>query len=104
MTYPPLSDSSSSDAESESSNEASDDLPLRKPKPATYMREKKRKKPSSIPIPVARVAGQEGEGMHVCVTCGRTDSPEWRKGPLGPKTLCNVRRVFRAELIRRLAD
>lgn len=28
--------------------------------------------------------------MHVCVTCGRTDSPEWRKGPLGPKTLCNV--------------
>lgn len=31
------------------------------------------------------------EGMHVCVTCGRTDSPEWRKGPLGPKTLCNVR-------------
>lgn len=32
----------------------------------------------------------EGETMHVCVTCGRTDSPEWRKGPLGPKTLCNV--------------
>lgn len=34
--------------------------------------------------------GGEGETMHVCVTCGRTDSPEWRKGPLGPKTLCNV--------------
>lgn len=33
------------------------------------------------------------EGMHVCVTCGRTDSPEWRKGPLGPKTLCNVSRL-----------
>ncbi len=30
------------------------------------------------------------DGLHVCVTCGRTDSPEWRKGPLGPKTLCNV--------------
>uniref|UniRef100_A0A0W0G3V0 White collar photoreceptors-like protein n=1 Tax=Moniliophthora roreri TaxID=221103 RepID=A0A0W0G3V0_MONRR len=27
---------------------------------------------------------------YVCVTCGRTDSPEWRKGPLGPKTLCNA--------------
>jgi len=25
-----------------------------------------------------------------CTTCGRTDSPEWRKGPLGPKTLCNA--------------
>lgn len=34
--------------------------------------------------------GGGGEGLHVCVTCGRTDSPEWRKGPLGPKTLCNV--------------
>ncbi|CCL99268.1 uncharacterized protein FIBRA_01283 [Fibroporia radiculosa] len=28
--------------------------------------------------------------QYVCVTCGRTDSPEWRKGPLGPKTLCNA--------------
>ena len=46
--------------------------------------------------------------QRVCVTCGRTDSPEWRKvrlqlklspgyptefamqGPLGPKTLCNA--------------
>ncbi|KAJ2935621.1 hypothetical protein H1R20_g1471, partial [Candolleomyces eurysporus] len=27
---------------------------------------------------------------HVCVTCGNTESPEWRKGPLGPKTLCNA--------------
>jgi hypothetical protein len=34
--------------------------------------------------------GVNEEGLHVCVTCGRTDSPEWRKGPLGPKTLCNV--------------
>ncbi|KAG8908516.1 blue light receptor [Tulasnella sp. 403] len=30
------------------------------------------------------------EHRYVCVTCGRTDSPEWRKGPLGPKTLCNA--------------
>jgi ribosomal protein L37AE/L43A len=28
--------------------------------------------------------------QHVCMTCGRTDSPEWRKGPQGPKTLCNA--------------
>ncbi|ODN78544.1 hypothetical protein L202_04161 [Cryptococcus amylolentus CBS 6039] len=33
---------------------------------------------------------KDGETMYVCVTCGRTDSPEWRKGPLGPKTLCNA--------------
>ncbi|KAF8315048.1 hypothetical protein DL93DRAFT_2057611 [Clavulina sp. PMI_390] len=28
--------------------------------------------------------------QYVCVTCGRTDSPEWRKGPMGAKTLCNA--------------
>jgi len=28
--------------------------------------------------------------QYVCITCGRTDSPEWRKGPQGPKTLCNA--------------
>lgn len=27
---------------------------------------------------------------YLCRNCGRNDSPEWRKGPLGPKTLCNV--------------
>ncbi|KAH8831227.1 white collar 2 type of transcription factor [Flagelloscypha sp. PMI_526] len=30
------------------------------------------------------------EEQHVCSACGRTDSPEWRKGPMGPKTLCNA--------------
>ncbi|KAG9030168.1 blue light receptor [Tulasnella sp. JGI-2019a] len=33
---------------------------------------------------------QQAAENYVCVTCGRTDSPEWRKGPLGPKTLCNA--------------
>lgn len=27
---------------------------------------------------------------YVCHDCGSTDSPEWRRGPLGPKTLCNA--------------
>lgn len=27
---------------------------------------------------------------HVCSDCQTTDSPEWRKGPQGPKTLCNA--------------
>jgi len=26
----------------------------------------------------------------VCADCGTLDSPEWRKGPRGPKTLCNA--------------
>ncbi|KZT39240.1 GATA-domain-containing protein [Sistotremastrum suecicum HHB10207 ss-3] len=35
-------------------------------------------------------AKKGGLDQYVCVTCGRTDSPEWRKGPQGPKTLCNA--------------
>ncbi|KAL7939481.1 hypothetical protein V8C35DRAFT_286758 [Trichoderma chlorosporum] len=27
---------------------------------------------------------------YVCTDCGTLDSPEWRKGPNGPKTLCNA--------------
>ncbi|KAI1006503.1 Cutinase palindrome-binding protein [Podosphaera aphanis] len=27
---------------------------------------------------------------YVCTDCGIIDSPEWRKGPSGPKTLCNA--------------
>ncbi|CCG83728.1 protein of unknown function [Taphrina deformans PYCC 5710] len=27
---------------------------------------------------------------HICSDCQTTDSPEWRKGPQGPKTLCNA--------------
>ncbi|KIY42936.1 hypothetical protein FISHEDRAFT_54434 [Fistulina hepatica ATCC 64428] len=41
------------------------------------------------------------EEQHVCITCGRTDSPEWRKGPLGPKTLCNACGLRWAKQIRK---
>ncbi|KAI7906480.1 uncharacterized protein BX663DRAFT_496619 [Cokeromyces recurvatus] len=27
---------------------------------------------------------------YICTDCGTTASPEWRKGPCGPKTLCNA--------------
>ncbi|KAK9701976.1 white collar 2 type of transcription factor [Basidiobolus ranarum] len=27
---------------------------------------------------------------YMCSECGTLESPEWRKGPLGPKTLCNA--------------
>ncbi|CAG8906017.1 unnamed protein product [Penicillium egyptiacum] len=30
------------------------------------------------------------KAQHVCSDCGTADSPEWRKGPNGPKTLCNA--------------
>ncbi|KAJ8521637.1 hypothetical protein ONZ45_g1671 [Pleurotus djamor] len=37
-----------------------------------------------------RLKKSTGADQYVCITCGRTNSPEWRKGPLGPKTLCNA--------------
>ncbi|KAH9950301.1 hypothetical protein B0H21DRAFT_870965 [Amylocystis lapponica] len=40
----------------------------------------------------------------VCVTCGRTDSPEWRKGPLGPKTLCNACGLRWAKKVRKTGE
>ncbi|KAM0755355.1 GATA-domain-containing protein [Meredithblackwellia eburnea MCA 4105] len=30
------------------------------------------------------------DGDFVCRDCGTVDSPEWRKGPEGPKSLCNA--------------
>ncbi|CAG8470686.1 9646_t:CDS:2 [Paraglomus occultum] len=30
------------------------------------------------------------EEEYVCTDCGTVESPEWRKGPQGPKTLCNA--------------
>ncbi|KAI8637506.1 putative white-collar-1c protein [Parasitella parasitica] len=32
----------------------------------------------------------EYEGPKICAICQRTDSPEWRRGPNGPKELCNA--------------
>ncbi|KAF2454606.1 hypothetical protein BDY21DRAFT_290777 [Lineolata rhizophorae] len=32
----------------------------------------------------------KGPEEYVCTDCGTLDSPEWRKGPQGPKTLCNA--------------
>ncbi|KAG1053409.1 hypothetical protein G6F43_004513 [Rhizopus delemar] len=32
----------------------------------------------------------KGVDEYVCKDCGTTSSPEWRKGPQGPKTLCNA--------------
>ncbi|GAA5981103.1 hypothetical protein JCM5350_007155 [Sporobolomyces pararoseus] len=44
----------------------------------------------------------EGDSDLVCRDCGRTDSPEWRKGPEGPKTLCNACGLRYAKIKSRL--
>ncbi|GAA6061673.1 hypothetical protein JCM10212_000856 [Sporobolomyces blumeae] len=39
------------------------------------------------------------EGEFVCRDCGTVDSPEWRKGPDGPKSLCNACGLRYAKLV-----
>ncbi|KAI9571387.1 white collar 2 type of transcription factor [Boletus coccyginus] len=51
-----------------------------------------------------RVRKSHNAEQYVCVTCGRTDSPEWRKGPQGPKTLCNACGLRWAKEVRSKVD
>ncbi|OAA48551.1 Cutinase protein palindrome-binding protein [Metarhizium rileyi] len=49
----------------------------------------------AIPIDRDTRAGEKKKKLktaeeYVCTDCGTLDSPEWRKGPNGPKTLCNA--------------
>lgn len=37
-----------------------------------------------------------------CLQCGSIDTPEWRRGPYGARTLCNACGLFHAKLTRRL--
>ena len=47
------------------------------------------KKPRKTPIRTKRQEDHAPE-VKVCISCGTSSSPEWRKGPMGPKTLCNA--------------
>lgn len=49
----------------------------------------------AMPVDKENRAGDKKKKMkvadeYVCTDCGTLDSPEWRKGPKGPKTLCNA--------------
>ncbi|KAI9744444.1 MAG: blue light receptor [Claussenomyces sp. TS43310] len=49
----------------------------------------------AIPVDKEARAGDKKKKLkvadeYVCTDCGTLDSPEWRKGPSGPKTLCNA--------------
>jgi len=38
-------------------------------------------------------------GSPVCLGCGATGTPEWRRGPMGPRTLCNACGLVFAKLV-----
>lgn len=37
-----------------------------------------------------RVRKRRDEADQSCLSCSATETPEWRKGPTGPRTLCNA--------------
>ncbi|CEP08579.1 hypothetical protein [Parasitella parasitica] len=45
---------------------------------------------SDKPRPSKKKRVDNPEVPKICTDCGTTDAPEWRRGPSGPKTLCNA--------------
>jgi hypothetical protein len=41
-------------------------------------------------LPPKRVRKRRDEADQSCLSCLATETPEWRKGPTGPRTLCNA--------------
>ncbi|CDP16472.1 unnamed protein product [Coffea canephora] len=57
---------------------------------------------------VFSISGSNGVGssreiQKKCIACGSDDTPLWRKGPHGPRTLCNACGLRYARLMKRLA-
>ncbi|KAK9825261.1 hypothetical protein WJX74_004332 [Apatococcus lobatus] len=80
------------------------------PQPAAHMRKKARSAPLfDQEAPQAFQRGYKyasGSQPKSCIQCGSMQTPQWREGPLGPKTLCNACGVKwqRLEKARKNAD
>lgn len=49
--------------------------------------------PPQEPVPIKRARttnNEKDKPATFCRGCGATETPEWRRGPLGPRTLCNA--------------
>lgn len=66
--------------------------PLKKmPKPAAAEHKKKKKMKLSLPLgPVEMNQNPPAQAVRKCMHCEITKTPQWRAGPMGPKTLCNA--------------
>eukprot|EP01088_Endostelium_zonatum_P018416 TRINITY_DN5905_c0_g1_i1.p1 TRINITY_DN5905_c0_g1~~TRINITY_DN5905_c0_g1_i1.p1 ORF type:complete len:277 (+),score=55.34 TRINITY_DN5905_c0_g1_i1:184-1014(+) len=65
---------------------------------------------NSLPVPSVdlkkrkRAKGAEKKTNYVCRACGVKETPEWRKGPLGKKTLCNACGLRWAKALKNQAE
>ncbi|PVH16656.1 uncharacterized protein CXQ87_004952 [Candidozyma duobushaemuli] len=57
--------------------------------------------PSAKPASDYRVPEIINKPMNKCHRCETTETPEWRRGPNGLRTLCNACGLFHAKLVRR---
>ncbi|WVQ64903.1 uncharacterized protein L199_003072 [Kwoniella botswanensis] len=54
--------------------------------------------PSGSEIPPS---GSNKKSVPKCLGCGATETPEWRRGPMGPRTLCNACGLVHMKLQRK---
>lgn len=57
--------------------------------------------PSSVELRQMKSQSMRNTTGVSCQRCGATDTPEWRRGPDGLRTLCNACGLFHAKLVKR---
>nr|POE54798.1 gata transcription factor 8 [Quercus suber] len=76
---------------SDSENFAESRLLIKIPKQANAEHKKKKKIKLSVPLgPVEANQNPPSQSVRKCMHCEITKTPQWRAGPMGPKTLCNA--------------
>jgi len=56
---------------------------------------------SAYQMPIIRT--KRRRVIQKCLSCDSTSTPEWRKGPMGPRTLCNACGLVWAKVLRKRA-
>ncbi|KIK91842.1 hypothetical protein PAXRUDRAFT_795697 [Paxillus rubicundulus Ve08.2h10] len=64
-------------------------------RPATGMGDK------DVPASKRQKGDEHAQEGQTCLGCGATSTPEWRRGPLGPRTLCNACGLVYAKLLKK---
>ncbi|TVU20556.1 hypothetical protein EJB05_36770 [Eragrostis curvula] len=86
----PPSPASAAISPSESGTDAAPAFPAKKPAKSAKKKDAPATPPAAPPSPAAAAAaGAGGEGRR-CLHCETDKTPQWRTGPMGPKTLCNA--------------
>ncbi|EXB51749.1 GATA transcription factor 9 [Morus notabilis] len=76
---------------SDSENFAESRPVIKIPKQDPVEQKKKKKIKLSFPLaPVETNQNQSSQAVRKCMHCEITKTPQWRAGPMGPKTLCNA--------------